>query len=102
MLVYVFGKKFDADLAPSVQQFLEKMVRRGISICMYKGFERFLESYIQIPAHTTFEEHSEFENATALFSFGGDGTFLDAARLVGSKRIPILGINTGRLGFLST
>lgn len=101
MLVYVFGKKFEADLAPAVQQFLEKMVRRGISICVYKGFERFLQSHIQIPAHTIFEENSEFENATALFSFGGDGTFLDAARLVGSKRIPLLGINTGRLGFLS-
>ena len=83
MLVYVFGKKFEADLAPSVQQFLEKMVRRGISICVFKSFERFLESHIQIPAHTTFEENSEFENAAALFSFGGDGTFLDAARLVG-------------------
>jgi len=101
MLVYIFGKKFEADLAPAVQQFLEKMVRRGISICVFKGFERFLESHIQIPAHTTFEENSEFENAAALFSFGGDGTFLDAARLVGSKRIPLLGINTGRLGFLS-
>jgi NAD+ kinase len=34
-------------------------------------------------------------------SIGGDGTFLDTALLVKDLNIPILGINTGRLGFLS-
>ena len=36
-----------------------------------------------------------------LFSIGGDGTFIDAANLVGNSGIPILGINTGRIGFLT-
>lgn len=36
-----------------------------------------------------------------LFSIGGDGTFIDAATLVGDSDIPILGINTGRIGFLT-
>ena len=36
-----------------------------------------------------------------LFSIGGDGTFIDAANLVGDSGIPILGINTGRIGFLT-
>ena len=39
--------------------------------------------------------------ADMVISLGGDGTFLKAASRVGSKGIPILGINTGRLGFLA-
>ena len=40
-------------------------------------------------------------NAEVAISVGGDGTFLQTAKQVGSKGIPILGINTGRLGFLA-
>ena len=36
-----------------------------------------------------------------LFSIGGDGTFIDAANIVGDSGLPILGINTGRIGFLT-
>ncbi len=37
-----------------------------------------------------------------LVSIGGDGTILESARMVGDSGIPILGINNGRLGFLSS
>jgi NAD+ kinase len=37
-----------------------------------------------------------------IISIGGDGTLLDTVCLVGERQVPILGINTGRLGFLAT
>src|SRR5204862_3067046 len=37
-----------------------------------------------------------------LISVGGDGTLLESVTYVGKQEIPILGINTGRLGFLAT
>lgn len=44
--------------------------------------------------------NDDFEANLAL-SIGGDGTFLNTAARIGRKNIPILGINTGRLGFLA-
>ena len=40
-------------------------------------------------------------NTDYAISLGGDGTFLRAASKVGAKKIPIIGVNMGRLGFLA-
>lgn len=48
------------------------------------------------------ETASDLEDGTGmLLSVGGDGTFLSASKRVGDREIPVLGVNLGRLGFLS-
>lgn len=42
------------------------------------------------------------EAPDALLTFGGDGTLLRGARLLGGREVPIMGINLGRIGFLTT
>ncbi|MCC5921174.1 MAG: NAD kinase [Cyclobacteriaceae bacterium] len=44
----------------------------------------------------------DYANMDLVFSLGGDGTLLETVSYVGSTEKPILGINTGRLGFLAT
>lgn len=46
-------------------------------------------------------EEKAVENTDAVIAIGGDGTMLHTARLVGDASTPILGINSGRLGFLA-
>ncbi len=41
------------------------------------------------------------EKCNILLSLGGDGTFLNTARLIGNSNIPILGVNLGALGFMA-
>lgn len=47
------------------------------------------------------EELSRLQPVDFVLSFGGDGTYIDAANLVGNLNIPLLGVNTGRVGFLT-
>jgi len=49
-----------------------------------------------------FTSHEDLpEGLDFLFSVGGDGTFLETVNLVRDSGIPVLGVNLGRLGFLS-
>jgi len=51
----------------------------------------------------TFSNEEEVHSETSLFvSFGGDGTMLKAITYIKDSGIPLVGVNTGRLGFLST
>jgi len=55
----------------------------------------------QLKNVSTFKGNTEIQGCDFLISIGGDGTVLDTIPLVKDSKIPILGINTGRLGFLS-
>ncbi|MFC2124952.1 NAD kinase [Bacteroidota bacterium] len=50
----------------------------------------------------TFKDKEGLGSIRFIFSIGGDGTLLESVSMVGNLGIPVLGINTGRLGFLST
>ena len=54
--------------------------------------------------HVVFRNHDDLARlgpVDCMVSIGGDGSFIDAANLVGDLNIPLVGINTGRIGFLS-
>ncbi|MBP5496225.1 MAG: NAD(+)/NADH kinase [Bacteroidales bacterium] len=56
---------------------------------------------IDLQRFETYKDLQKLGNVDFMVSIGGDGSFIDAANLVGDLDIPLVGINTGRIGFLS-
>ncbi|MCD8293112.1 MAG: NAD kinase [Prevotellaceae bacterium] len=98
----LFGNSYQAKKCSHAERLFELLERHGAELCVSREFYEFLEGqmHLHVPQARLFDG-SDFE-ADMVISIGGDGTFLKAASRVGKKNIPILGINTGRLGFLAS
>ena len=97
----LFGNTYQAKKSAHVIHLLSILKQYNAVVYINREFYHFLvdEQKMDIQAAGVFEGN-DFE-ADMVLSMGGDGTFLKAASQVGNKNIPILGINTGRLGFLA-
>jgi NAD+ kinase len=86
-----------------VKQIFTELENYGVEIIISKDFDRLLHSINFRPNIVgTFSAPHQLSGVDLMLSVGGDGTFLEAATIVQHQNIPILGINTGRLGFLAT
>ena len=97
----IFGNTYQAKKSTHVERLLSILDRHRAEVYICREFYQFLtdDLKLQIRQAGVFVGN-DFE-ADMVLSIGGDGTFLKAASRVGSRNIPILGINTGRLGFLA-
>ena len=97
----LFGNTYQAKKSAHVIRLLSILKQYNAVVYINREFYHFLvdEQNMDIQAAGVFEGN-DFE-ADMVLCMGGDGTFLKAASYVGNKNIPILGINTGRLGFLA-
>ena len=97
----IFGNIYQAKKSSYAEQLFKLLTQHNAPICICQEFYNFLTEtlHLVLPPVELFND-DDFE-ADIVISLGGDGTFLKAASRVGKKNIPILGINTGRLGFLA-
>ncbi|MCK4698849.1 MAG: NAD(+)/NADH kinase, partial [Bacteroidales bacterium] len=105
MIAAVYGRSFGQDFYKSIKDFFDILLKAGTDIIIYKPYMKFLESNLSYSPRVKglFNSHTDLpDNADMIFSIGGDGTFLETVSLVREKGIPIVGINSGRLGFLAT
>lgn len=66
-----------------------------------KGTECIVLHSVGIFSSFNHSEIMAIQNSDAVVVLGGDGTMLSASRIIGGKKIPIIGINMGKLGFIT-
>ena len=104
MKVGVYGQSNNVNTIKYVDVLVSILSKSSISIVFEKNIYR---SFRELKNHkVNFETFSGYEDLDTsfdlFFSVGGDGTFLRSITFVRDLNIPIIGINTGRLGFLAT
>lgn len=101
MRIAVYGRRTALDNIDTVTNFIGLLLKGNAQVCVYTHIADAVKELFTNADIGTFDNHTELQNVDALVSFGGDGTLLDTTTFVRNSQIPILGINTGRLGFLT-
>lgn len=104
MKIALYGKAFGCDYDGLMRDVLRILHEAEVEVLVYKPFGEGIKHCLEgIIDYQYFETSEELQaNVDMLFSFGGDGTILDTVPLIRDSGIPVLGINTGNLGFLSS
>ncbi|HLJ39085.1 MAG TPA: NAD(+)/NADH kinase [Steroidobacteraceae bacterium] len=90
------GRYTDARVAETVHALLPHLKSRGVQVLASES-----AAGLEAPDVTRVPEAAIGARADLVIAIGGDGTLLYAARLVARHGVPLLGVNRGRLGFLT-
>ncbi|RLD25876.1 MAG: NAD kinase [Bacteroidetes bacterium] len=102
--VAIYGEILDKKHHQAIQLFFEQMQVFKIECVIFEKYKEIIDPIVSFKGDIkTFSNKSDLEtfNVNYMISIGGDGTMLNSFRLLFNTEIPVFGINTGRLGFLS-
>lgn len=104
MKIALFGKEYKEEHHQYLQLLIDELAKRKANLTIYRNYLEKINGKIKLPEkYELFDSHYDLtDQAEMLFSIGGDGTLLDTIPFIRGSGIPILGINLGRLGFLSS
>ncbi|MGY5849028.1 NAD kinase [Salegentibacter sp. F14] len=104
MKIGIYGQFYHTNAGEYIGQLLELLDNENVKVIIEEKFFQLIKLNETVP-----ESRSNYETFTSLdrsydlfFCIGGDGTILKSINYVKDMEIPIVGINTGRLGFLAT
>ncbi|HTJ48804.1 MAG TPA: NAD kinase [Cyclobacteriaceae bacterium] len=103
MKIGVHGKEFNRQSAPFIEKIFTVLHTHGAEVYVSAPFSKFLKaSNFKKFKFKVYHPEENLKSLKCLISVGGDGTLLESLTHIGKTETPILGINTGRLGFLAT
>jgi NAD+ kinase len=103
MRIGLHGRDFKEKSSRFIEKLLGQLMNYGTEIWLSSKLVKQVESSsLKKVRFKTFEFGDNLKSLDFFFSLGGDGTMLESVTYVGKAEVPILGINTGRLGFLAT
>jgi len=103
--VALYGQKLDKENLIYLKIFISYAKSHSIEVYIEEHFFSLLEPFKEFDTlpFFNFSDNTYLEfGFKFIFSFGGDGTILSLVPLIKNIKIPIIGVNTGRLGFLAT
>lgn len=102
MKIAIYGQSSDKVSEKIFSEILNIANNRNIFLIIEKKYNSIISKNLQ-HNHQLFSSHYDLDNSINLMiTIGGDGTLLRSITYVRDLGIPIIGINSGRLGFLAT
>ncbi|WP_339735887.1 NAD kinase [uncultured Sunxiuqinia sp.] len=104
MIIAIFGIHIDSAFTSDLSRLFDLLKERNIRFYMYKPFFEFVKEncHVQPEVKGLFNAGDDLpDEVRFLFSIGGDGTFLQSVLTLKNRTVPAIGLNLGRLGFLS-
>jgi len=104
MKVAVYSRTFEQSFLHHIKEFFTWLNEYGFQVYVFNDLLNYLQEQFGFrPDYTdTFHGYRDIGgDMDFVISIGGDGTFLDTVSLVRDTGIPVIGINSGKLGFLA-
>ena len=103
MKIAIYSRNLSKIHANFVDELVFKLINKQVEVIVFHPLWEFLKKHIKLNNDLkTFKNSKELDGVDYMFSIGGDGTLLESISFVKKLQLPVLGINTGRLGFLTS
>lgn len=106
MKIAIFGNNYQDRYRKQLPVFFNLLRRKGIKVHIEDCFKKYLMRFLdEVRDFDTFAAASLADGTLAVdyvLTLGGDGTLLHVSQLLGGAEVPVLGINTGHLGYLTS